>query len=380
MNNEPDKTEIYQAEALDMLTERRYALADMFTSSFTRNELKGWQVDTALALEHVIGKSVAETFNQIPFPDQGGPYWRFQAQAYAKTVTNLLDDLAIEIERIPQRYFPSTANSTPDRDSQEADIGTLAEHARVVLAEREVKAKDILDGKYDESQIEIRVMGWKQDTTKAISAAVNEEEARQFSSHSPDEDYYESTKDFIGYLKWGLGWLEGLKDRILEHPEYFFKAEESLGASVNDRMADIVYIMHGSDMTNAYMLKDMLTKMGIKARFLSEEPSGSRTLREMLDDSKDRACFVFVLLTSDDTVRTKRWKWHKQPRPNALIELGYYLGYLGRDNVVIVCQREVHDAMPSDLKGIRVAMFEKRVKEALGEIQNELREAGLYGD
>ncbi len=66
---------------------------------------------------------------------------------------------------------------------------------------------------------------------------------------------------------------------------------------------------------------------------------------------------VFVM-TADDQV-TKRGEVSMAPRDNVILELGLFLGSVGRDRSIIVLER-ADVAVPSDLAGITVAHFRRR--------------------
>ena len=380
MPAEQDELGRRQTEAMEMLNERRTALAEVFSSGpLVRDQLKRWQLETSLALEKGISKSASQLFIQFPFPDQNSMSWRIQAKLYADSQGQYLNDLALEIEMMPERHFQIKAAIEPPSDSHATGLSAKSKRALSMFEERISKAQEISNGNFNVDQMKTRADRWRSDTESGLRRYVKEDESEKFLLLSINGGWYDDVINPAGYLMWAIGYLETLADSVRDSPENYFEPSANKPASEAPTTAGVVYIMHGSDMTNAFMLKDMLIKMKIEARFLSEDASGSKTLREMLDDSKSRACFVLVLLTPDDVIRIRRWRTQRQPRPNVLIELGYYLGHLGKDRVVMVCQRDVHDAMPSDLKGIRVAMFDRQVKEAMGEIQNELKQAGLYG-
>jgi hypothetical protein len=103
----------------------------------------------------------------------------------------------------------------------------------------------------------------------------------------------------------------------------------------------------------------------------------SRFVLEDLERSKRDYEFAIVVFTSDD-LREKRRSWSLAPRDNVVLELGYFLGALGRERTFIVCEREPGLELPSDLLGITVAPFSRRpdgnLRAAVGHACTELKQ------
>lgn len=66
---------------------------------------------------------------------------------------------------------------------------------------------------------------------------------------------------------------------------------------------------------------------------------------------------------------------YSQARPNVIFELGWFYGRLGRSRVCILFQEG--SKLHSDLDGVLRIQFRESVEEKLGEIEKELKAAGL---
>ena len=77
------------------------------------------------------------------------------------------------------------------------------------------------------------------------------------------------------------------------------------------------------------------------------------SLVEKLDDFD----FAILILTPDD-VAIKRGETAQLPRDNVLLELGLFMGRLGRDRCFVVYDRTKQMTLPSDLAGVTPATFQ----------------------
>ena len=107
---------------------------------------------------------------------------------------------------------------------------------------------------------------------------------------------------------------------------------------------------------------------------MSGEPGKGRTLIEKFEDEAQRAAFAVVLMTPDDQVSIDD-DTYAQARPNAIFELGWFYGRLGRDRVCILFREGT--SIHSDLDGISTIKFQKSVREKIDEIEKELMAAEI---
>jgi len=152
------------------------------------------------------------------------------------------------------------------------------------------------------------------------------------------------------------------------------------------KLSNKVFIVHGRDHKSLKELKAMLIEFGLDPIILHEKASGSRTIVEKLEKYSDVG-YAFVLLTSDD-VGGSKLKYYSQlrklgvhriddlyerARQNVILEFGYFIGKLGRDQVCCLHKGEVE--LPSDMHGIVYIPFKDSVEEARDNIIKELKEA-----
>jgi hypothetical protein len=112
----------------------------------------------------------------------------------------------------------------------------------------------------------------------------------------------------------------------------------------------------------------------------NEVPSrlGKGTL-ESLVDALDSYDFAVLVLTADDLI-VSRGVEQSSARDNVLIELGLFIGRLGRQRTFLLVPMESNVKIPSDLAGVTFATFSmpsdpKRLRSAVGAACTEIRNA-----
>jgi len=116
-----------------------------------------------------------------------------------------------------------------------------------------------------------------------------------------------------------------------------------------------VFIVHGRDEGSKEMVARFVEKLvGSPPIILQERPDQGRTLIEKFEDYGE-VDYAIVLLTPDDVGALKaeyEEKGELQPRArqNVILELGFFLGKLGRKRVCALLKGNVE--IPSDLSGI----------------------------
>ena len=112
-----------------------------------------------------------------------------------------------------------------------------------------------------------------------------------------------------------------------------------------------VFIVHGHDGELKHAIARMIEKQDkLKAIILSEHIAPGKTIIEKIEDNSDVAGAI-CLFTADDFGRSKDDKEDKlRARQNVVFEAGYFMGKLGRDHVVMICEDGVE--IPGDLSGV----------------------------
>lgn len=110
---------------------------------------------------------------------------------------------------------------------------------------------------------------------------------------------------------------------------------------------------------------------------------GEGTL-ESLVESLDQFDFAILALTPDDLITSRRVSF-QSPRDNVLLELGLFMGHLGRKRTFVIHAREQTLKLPSDLAGVTLLSYAPRqdhnltaaVSPACTKIRNKISEMGF---
>lgn len=110
-----------------------------------------------------------------------------------------------------------------------------------------------------------------------------------------------------------------------------------------------VFIVHGHDDGAREMVARFLERIGLEAIILHEQANQGRTIIEKVVAHSDVG-FAVVLLTPDDEGCAKGGVPEPRARQNVLLELGYFIGRLGRDKVCALKRGTLE--IPSDFAGV----------------------------
>lgn len=133
-----------------------------------------------------------------------------------------------------------------------------------------------------------------------------------------------------------------------------------------------VFIVHGHDNGARETVARFLERIGFEAIILHEQANQGRTVIEKVEAHGD-VSFAVVLLTPDDEGCVKGGVVEPRARQNVLLELGYFIGRLGRDKVCALKRGQLE--IPSDFAGVVWELMDDAGawKAALG---RELQAAG----
>jgi predicted nucleotide-binding protein len=137
-----------------------------------------------------------------------------------------------------------------------------------------------------------------------------------------------------------------------------------------------VFIVHGHDEVSKFELKDFLTNLGLDPVVLHQQDDLGKTIIEKFEHYAKKAAFAFVLMTPDDqseVASSEERKW--RARQNVIMELGWFMANLRRENVAILYKGELE--IPSDILGLLHLPFKSSVSEISEKIRQRLAGVGL---
>ena len=155
-----------------------------------------------------------------------------------------------------------------------------------------------------------------------------------------------------------------IRSAIREFEDYELPALSSAGQVASppvpadsSTMTRKVFVVHGHDNEMKLEVARFLEGLDFEAVLLHEQASGGDTIIEKVDRNSD-VSYAIVLLSPDDVGAAKDKKEKLQPRArqNVVLELGYFVGKLGRSHVCPIKRGIVE--IPSDLHGVVYVPFE----------------------
>lgn len=162
-----------------------------------------------------------------------------------------------------------------------------------------------------------------------------------------------------------------LREDLADHESEANSQSLSVADSGHPAQSRKVFIVHGHDEGAREMVARFLERLGFQSIILHEQANQGRTVMEKVE-AHGEVGFAVVLLTPDDEGCAKGGVPEPRARQNVLLELGYFLGRLGRAKVCALKRGTVE--IPSDFAGVVwESMDGNSWKQALG---RELEAAG----
>lgn len=139
-----------------------------------------------------------------------------------------------------------------------------------------------------------------------------------------------------------------------------------------------IFVIHGHDAGAKEAMARFLTQLELTPIILHEQPNKGRTIIEKFEDHAN-VSFAIALLTPDDIGAQVNNKDNlsNRARQNVIFEFGYFIGKLGRENVVGFIKDNIE--VPSDYSGVLYVPFDDAGKWKF-DLVKELKSAGYDVD
>ena len=154
-----------------------------------------------------------------------------------------------------------------------------------------------------------------------------------------------------------------IRSAVTEFEDYELEPSSSVDptatTSKSDDSAKVVrkiFVVHGHDNEMKQTVARFLERLDFEAIILHEQASGGNTIIEKFERNSD-VSYAVVLLSPDDVGAPKDKKDELQPRArqNVVLELGYFIGRLGRSHVCPLMRGPLE--IPSDVHGVVYVPF-----------------------
>lgn len=182
-----------------------------------------------------------------------------------------------------------------------------------------------------------------------------------FSSKNSDINYRIQTfnNQLLPYL------AEALNDILNANPEEDGEIKKISG--------NTVFIIHGHDNFLKVEVQLLLQRAGVNNIVLHEQADKGRNIIEKLIEETESANYAIALLSPDDELNNGT----KRARQNVILEIGYFLGKLGKSRVRVLKKGDVE--IPSDLSGVLYENYDP-VGSWKIKLCKELQAIGIFVD
>jgi len=163
-------------------------------------------------------------------------------------------------------------------------------------------------------------------------------------------------RDIYDKVSAAVGFLEGLYERTYSDLPEVVNLTTEKEIKQRKQLLDI-FIVHGRDNEAKEIVARFIHKIGLTPIILHEQPNNGKTIIEKFELFSD-VSYAVVLLTPDDlgALTDEKEQLKSRARQNVILELGYFMGKLGRNNVCALVRNNVE--LPSDYHGILYIEFD----------------------
>jgi len=192
--------------------------------------------------------------------------------------------------------------------------------------------------------------------------------------------------DYLGFivLLWVISFFGGIIGfflrRFTKEPNKYEDEEkkEHLRTFEKDGENTKIFIIHGHDEGTKEKVARFLMQMNLDPIILHEKPNEGKTIIEKFEKHSLDVGFAIALLTPDDVgnSRVNEKNLTYRARQNVILELGYFIGKLGRKRVCALLGKDVE--IPSDYSGILYIPLEEETWKF--NLAKELKNAGFKID
>ena len=162
--------------------------------------------------------------------------------------------------------------------------------------------------------------------------------------------FNETASDYIEACKSGLVKSKAVFEVYLEELKENDVTQADKNTQNNNISKSKVFVVHGHDEALKQEVARLIEKQGLETIILSEQANHGKTIIEKFEENTDVGAAI-CLFTGDDYGKAKDTvDNHLRARQNVVFEAGYFMGKLGRENVILIANSEIE--IPSDLQGV----------------------------
>lgn len=192
---------------------------------------------------------------------------------------------------------------------------------------------------------------WSSKAISFLRTAINPDEGRNLERLTNILDEWAQHAMRLGHIQGLIAKEEGEGEATPSARDWAHNVT-SVPDQISAPASNKVFVVHGHDNAAKESTARFLEKIGLQPIILHEQPSSGRTVIEKFENYASDIAFAVVLLTPDDIggVATQPSSQKSRARQNVVLELGYFMGRLGRLRVCALHKGGVE--LPSDYQGV----------------------------
>lgn len=200
------------------------------------------------------------------------------------------------------------------------------------------------------------------------------------------QDYL--TKDDIDFFISFTIFIENYKSKKSTYEKHFeLKLKTNLSKnnklynlenSGKSKVQQSVFIVHGKNDSMKQSVARLLETQDLNPIILHEQPNLGNTIIEKFEKHSDVSAAI-VLLSADDELTLHESQKIFRARQNVIFEMGFFIGRIGRKNVIAILQTDKIVEKPTDYDGVVYIEFDKHESWKMKVIK-ELKELNFNVD
>jgi len=151
-------------------------------------------------------------------------------------------------------------------------------------------------------------------------------------------------------LRTAIYYLKNFESDI--HHDVDIEEREQKGlnnASHKESHKNNIFIVHGHNDSVKDKVADFIYKLGIEPVILNKQINKGQTILEIFEEYSDIKAAIIILTNEDISNYNDDSEFEKRARQNMIFEAGYFLGKLGKNNMIVIAEQGV--ILPSVLEG-----------------------------
>lgn len=161
----------------------------------------------------------------------------------------------------------------------------------------------------------------------------------------------DQTANFLRWMDIRLTRLDSIRDRLPLFPLADKPVQTTAAPTQPRHQSKDIFIVHGHDDAAKHAVARFFERLGLRPIILHEQADKGRTVIEKFE-AHAYVGFAVILLTPDDMGYPKAKPTETKPRArqNVVLELGFFLGKLGRHRVCALLKGDIE--LPTDYVGV----------------------------